>query len=65
LEICFAIGKYIKYGVANMDTLVGIGTVSAFVYSFVAKTFYDIWPDILSKQVFFEAVIVVIGFIEI
>jgi P-type Cu+ transporter len=60
-----AIGKYIRYGVANMDTLVGIGTVSAFIYSFVSKTFYDVWPDILSKQVFFEAVIVVIGFIEI
>ncbi len=60
-----AIGRYIRYGVANMDTLVGIGTVTAFVYSFISKTFYDIRPDILSKQVFFEAVIVVIAFIEI
>ncbi len=60
-----AIGRYIKYGIANMDTLVGIGTVTAFIYSFVAKTFYDVWPEVLSKQVFFEAVIVVIGFIEI
>lgn len=60
-----AITRYIKYGVANMDTLVGIGTVTAFIYSFVASTLHDVFPDILGKQVFYEAVVVVIWFIEL
>lgn len=34
-----AIGRYIRYGVANMDTLVGIGTVTAFLYSFIISAF--------------------------
>lgn len=60
-----AIKRYIQYGTANMDTLVWIGTATAFVYSFVASTLHDIFPDILSKQLFYEAVIVVIWFIEL
>jgi len=61
-----AIGRYIRYGVANMDTLVGIGTVTAFLYSFLISAFE--WPLSWYLQVdrwFYEAVIVVIWFIEL
>jgi len=34
-----AVGRYIRYGVANMDTLVGIGTIVAYLYSFVISGF--------------------------
>jgi cation transport ATPase len=55
-----AVGKYIRYGVANMDTLVGIGTGVAYVYSYLASSMYDIYPTIFGGAVFWEAVIVVI-----
>lgn len=61
-----AIGRYIRYGVANMDTLVGIGTVTAFLYSFIISAFeWPLAPYLDVERGFYEAVIVVIGFIEI
>lgn len=61
-----AIGRYIRFGVANMDTLVGIGTVTAFLYSFILTSFEtSLSPYIDVTRTFYEAVIVVIGFIEI
>src|SRR3989339_1434114 len=33
--------RFIKYGKANMDTLIGIGTSVAFLYSFIASAFED------------------------
>lgn len=43
-----------------MDTLVGLGTMTAYLFSFLVMTFGDLWPDILGSTVFFEAVVVVI-----
>lgn len=47
--ILFVVGKpyllgfyrFLRYGKANMDTLIGIGTVAAFLYSFVVTAFED------------------------
>lgn len=61
-----AVGRYIKYWVANMDTLVGIGTITAFLYSFVVSAFEGSLAGVLdTERLFYEAVIVVIGFITI
>jgi Cu2+-exporting ATPase/Cu+-exporting ATPase len=56
--------NFLRFGAANMDTLVGIGTSTAFVYSAVLVLFptvKTIWglPDML----FFDVTIVVVGFI--
>ncbi len=58
--------RFLKYRVANMDTLVGIGTSVAFLYSFFLMAF----AASLSKYVdtshsYFDVVIVVIGFITL
>lgn len=55
---------FIKYRVANMYTLVGIGTLTAYIYSTILVLFPQIkelfnFPD----MVYFDVVIVVIGFI--
>src|SRR3989344_3756939 len=33
--------RFIRFGKANMDTLIGIGTVAAFLYSFVVTAFEE------------------------
>jgi Cu2+-exporting ATPase/Cu+-exporting ATPase len=56
--------RFARYRVANMDTLIGIGTLSAYLYSAIivlfpqAKTYFHL-PD----TTFFDVVIVVIGFV--
>lgn len=47
--------NFIRYGVANMDTLIGIGTGVAYIYSIFN----------LSNQTFFDVTIVVIGFVTL
>ncbi len=47
--------RFIKYHVANMDTLVGIGTLTAYLYSLLSN----------SKENYYDVVIVIIGFITI
>ncbi len=61
-----AVVRFIKYRVANMDTLVGIGTLVAFLYSLtlsalapVLETFVD------TNQHYYDVTIVVIGFITL
>lgn len=56
---------FIKYRVANMDSLVGIGTLTAYLYSAVLLLFPNIktilsLPDFL----YFDASIIVIGFVS-
>ncbi|MEI8269947.1 MAG: heavy metal translocating P-type ATPase [bacterium] len=56
--------RFFQYRVANMDTLIGIGTLSAYLYS----TFITLFPQIqvlmkLPEYTYFDVVIVVIGFI--
>lgn len=56
--------RFIQYRVANMDTLVGIGTLTAYFYSTIitllpqVKSFIQV-PD----YTYFDVVIVVIGFV--
>ncbi len=58
--------KFIKYGEANMDTLVGIGTSVAFAYSFIVSAFENVLaPYVNTSQNYYDVVIVVIGFITL
>lgn len=58
--------RFIKYKVANMDTLIGIGTLTAYIYS----TMITLFPQLkilmrLPDYTYFDVVIVVIGFITL
>ncbi|KKQ35172.1 MAG: Heavy metal translocating P-type ATPase [candidate division WS6 bacterium GW2011_GWA2_37_6] len=58
------IQNFIKYKVANMDTLIGIGTLTAYLYS----AFIVLFPEVrdsagLPETNYFDVAIVVIGFI--
>ncbi len=58
--------RFIKTGVANMDTLVGIGTFVAFGYSFVLSAFENVLkPFIDTGHTYYDVTIVVIGFITL
>lgn len=58
--------RFIKYHVANMDTLVGIGTSVAFIYSFFLSAFEtQLAPFINTQHTYYDVTIVVIGFITI
>ena len=61
-----AIARFITLRVANMDTLVGIGTFTAFAYSFVLSAFEKVLlPYINTAQSYYDVTIVVIGFITL
>lgn len=56
--------KFAKYRVANMDTLIGIGTVVAYLYSIIITLFPQITTNLnLPETTFFDVTIVVIGFV--
>jgi Cu2+-exporting ATPase/Cu+-exporting ATPase len=56
--------RFAKYKVANMDTLIGIGTLVAFIYSAVITLFPQVKLYFsLPEDTYFDVVIVVIGFI--
>jgi Cu2+-exporting ATPase/Cu+-exporting ATPase len=61
-----AVFRFINYKVANMDTLIGIGTLTAYVYSSVLFFFPEI-VKLLSfpEHTYFDVTIVVIGFITL
>ncbi len=60
------VARFLKYRVANMDTLVGIGTAVAFFYSFIITAFEGILaPFINTQQNYYDVTIVVIGFITL
>ncbi len=66
MQFIRAIGNFISYKVANMDTLIGIGTLMAYSYSMIRSIF----PQSLStlrfdETVYFDVVVVVIGFIKL
>ena len=59
------IGKFIRYRVANMDTLVGIGTLTAYLYS----SFILLFPQLrialrFPESNYFDVAIIVIGFVS-
>jgi P-type Cu+ transporter len=59
------IGKFIRYRTANMDTLVGIGTITAYLYS----SFIVLFPQLrialgFPESNYFDVAIIVIGFVS-
>ncbi len=59
-----AVGSFIRYRVANMDTLIGVGTLTAYLYSSIIT----LLPNVRSllrvpEYTYFDVTIVVIGFV--
>lgn len=72
--ILFVVGKpyllglyhFLRYGKANMDTLIGIGTSVAFLYSLVVTAFGESLSQFVNvDHTYFDVVIVVIAFITL
>lgn len=72
--VLFVVGKpyllgfyrFLKYGKANMDTLIGIGTVAAYLYSFAITAFEGaLSPFINVEHTYYDVTIVVITFIAL
>lgn len=58
--------RFLRYGKANMDTLIGIGTVAAFLYSFAVTAFEEVLaPFINVSHTYYDVTIVVITFIAL
>lgn len=58
--------RFLRYGKANMDTLIGIGTSVAFVYSFILTAFEEPLRGLLNvDQTYYDVTIVVIVFIAL
>ncbi len=58
--------RFVRYGKANMDTLIGIGTSVAFLYSFVLTAFEEPLRQFLNvDQTYYDVTIVVIAFIAL
>lgn len=61
-----SIFRFFKYRVANMDTLIGIGTSVAFLYSFALSAFEGVLaPYVAVDQLYYDVTIVVIAFITL
>ncbi|NBS68655.1 cadmium-translocating P-type ATPase [bacterium] len=58
--------RFIRRGVADMDTLVGLGTVAAYVYSFILSAFEEVLaPYVDVTATYYDVTIVVIGLITL
>ena len=58
--------RFFRYGKANMDTLIGLGTVAAFLYSFIVTAFEESLAPYLDVNVtYYDVTIVVITFIAL
>lgn len=56
--------KFLKTGQSNMNTLIGLGTSAAFLYSVFVTVFNDLSMQIgLTQRVYFEAVGFIISFV--
>jgi len=57
--------RFVRYGKANMDSLIGIGTSAAFVYSIIVTVFREaVRPFVNVDVMYFDVAIVVIAFIS-
>ncbi|MDO8569435.1 MAG: heavy metal translocating P-type ATPase [bacterium] len=62
----FGFYRFLRYGKANMDTLIGIGTVAAFLYSFVVTAFEDFLKSFINvEDTYYDVTIIVIAFIAL
>lgn len=58
--------RFFRYGKANMDTLIGLGTSVAFLYSFIVSAFEEaLAPYINTAFTYYDVTIVVITFITL
>ncbi len=58
--------RFIKYRRADMDSLVGIGTLVAFLYSFVVTAFKEfLTPYLNTEHTYYDVTIIVIGLITL
>lgn len=58
--------RFLRYGKANMDTLIGIGTSAAFIYSFAISAFEETLRPFLDVQSgYYDVTVVVIAFISL
>ena len=58
--------RFLRYGKANMDSLIGIGTSAAFLYSFIITAFEGpLLPFLNVENVYYDVTIVVIAFITL
>ena len=58
--------RFLRYGVANMESLIGIGTTAAFLYSFAVTAFEEtLAPYINVEHTYYDVTIVVIAFITL
>ncbi len=62
----FYSGAYqsLRHGQANMDTLIALGTGSAWFYSCIVLDYYEILPP-LSRHAYFEAAVIILAFINL
>lgn len=56
--------KALSLGQANMDTLIALGTGSAWFYSCIVIDYYDTLPT-LAKHAYFEASMIILAFINL
>lgn len=72
--VLFVVGKpyllgvyrFLRYGNANMDTLIGIGTGAAYLYSFIVSAFEEpLRPFLDVDNMYYDVTIVVIAFITL
>ncbi len=58
--------RFFRYGKANMDTLIGLGTSTAFLYSFIISAFEEnLAPYLNVAHTYYDVTIVVITFITL
>jgi len=64
LRFLAALARFFRHGVANMDTLIGLGTGTAYLYSLIIFLIPALSAKLsLSNFYYFDAAIVVIGFV--
>jgi Cu+-exporting ATPase len=58
--------RFVRYGRANMDTLIGMGTSAAYLYSVIVTAFAEpLRPYLDVSTTYFDTVIIVIAFITL
>lgn len=58
--------RFFRYGKANMDTLIGLGTGAAFLYSFILSAFEEsLRPFVNVEDMYYDVAVVVIAFITL
>ncbi|MSU74171.1 copper-translocating P-type ATPase [Candidatus Kaiserbacteria bacterium] len=58
--------RFLRYGKANMDTLIGLGTSAAFIYSFIVTAFEEtLRPFLNVDATYYDVTIIVITFITL